>query len=126
MNHLSLEKNEQLEVESLKILLYVYEKLSKEKNTPPPIDILYQVFRERWISEIHDFVTVNADSLEISTTENGMKLLDITTSNVLEKLAEWGYPIPSQLKIHNVLNALGLSYISNRNEIINCSVVEVW
>lgn len=124
MNRTSMEiapqVDEEIRRETNEILMETYQKITlKSQGYPPEIDAIYNHFRERWIDDMHTFITANPDFSE------GVDM-DFRKYSVEQIMEACGFPVPSHAQVHNVLNSLGMTYQTNKGVIVNGVVVRVW
>ena len=118
-NALSTESVSLISQETVEILVVTYEGLVDKNKTPPSFERLYDHFKERWINEMHTFLTINKDAWEVDVEK-------LTKNNVDVKLEEWGFKTPSYTRIFTTMQSTGFAFFSFSGELINSPVVEVW
>ena len=118
-NTLSTKSINLISQETTDILMATYEGLAENAKTPPDFERLYDHFKERWINEMHTFLTINKDAWEVDVEE-------LTKNNIDVKLDEWGFKIPSYNRIFTALQSTGFAFFSFSGELINGPVVETW
>jgi hypothetical protein len=107
------------EAEAITMLIDIYRNIAiSSEITIPDIDILYNIFRERWVDKTYDFVVANADAYALDLTE-------FTKTNYIYKLEEVGFVILKVDDVHDILNRMQFSFRS-KEEIWNTAVIEVW